>query len=119
MNAEEIRKAILGANDRPVEVVETPEWAPITSVRVAVLSGKARDALMRRIISADGAVAQDSVSAAWCAACVVDDQGEQVFSTEDIAALGEKAMTALDRVAAAAVRLNKMAPEQLEELKGN
>lgn len=102
---------ILGAQDRPTERVHVPEWNG--EVLVRTLSGSERDAF--EVVAQKG----KDVRASLCAACIVDESGERIFSNDDVKALGAKSSVALDRIFWVALRLNKVSESDVEELEGN
>ena len=61
----------------------------------------------------------ENFRAKLAAACIVDEEGNRLFSEKDVAALGRKSAAALDRVATAAQRISAMSQEDVDELAGN
>jgi hypothetical protein len=120
--AENLRDAILGRDDLPVEVVAVPEWG--MDVRVRALTGAERDAYeascMRRG-GAKGALEMEfsNIRARLVARSVVDEAGARVFTDADVAALGAKNAIALNRLFEVAQRLSGLRNEDFEELLGN
>lgn len=110
------REQILTADDRPSEIVQVPEWGG--EVKVTTMSGTQRDAF-ERSLNDNGKVDTSNARAKFAAAVLVDEPGNALFSADDISALGAKSAAALDRVMAAAQRLNKLSTEELEATKGN
>lgn len=104
------RSAILSASDVAKEVVAVPEWGG--SVQVRGLTGKERDefeqASIRRASNGEMTLNMSNMRARLVAFCVVDEDGERLFSDEDIAELGKKSASALERVAKVAQRLSGM-----------
>ncbi len=114
------RDAILQAQDLPFEDVEVPEWGG--AVRVRGLTGAERDAFEQSIVETRGKNTRmnlKNIRAKLVALCVVDEQGNRVFSDDDAEALGRKSAAALDRVFEAAQRLSGLRKEDVEELAGN
>lgn len=114
------KEQILSAADRKTEEVAVPEWGG--SVLVATMSGAARDAWEASLVTRKGAKVETNTTnmrARLVAACVVDESGAQVFSAEDIDALGQKSGAALERVCRVAQRLNALTGAELESAKGN
>jgi len=100
------RDTILGAQDIHTEDVAVPQWGG--AVRIALMSGLARDQFM-------GSRDKESLSlsefqASILAATVVDDQGQLIFTSEDITALQGKNKDVLDLLTSVALRLNSMGP---------
>jgi len=104
-----------------VEEVAVPEWDGTVLVRG--LTGAERDALESNIVQAnrDGSTTVDTrnLRARLVALCVVDEDGERIFSDEDVDALGRKSAAALDRVFSVAQRLSGLRAADIEELRKN
>lgn len=111
------RDDILKAKDRQTETVSVPEWGG--DVLVAAMSGTQRDRFEAGIVNAEGKVEMRNMRAKLVAACVVDENGQAIFSDADIEALGGKSAAALERVVKVAQRINKMGIQDLEDLQGN
>ncbi|WP_284459685.1 hypothetical protein [Cupriavidus campinensis] len=109
------KAAILGAADLKTEDVEVPEWGG--SVRVAVMSGLARDNWISR--QGDGKVPYSVFTARVLVSTVVDEDGQPVFDEADIETLRGKNQAAMDRVLAVALRLNGLAASAVEEAEKN
>lgn len=103
MNAADIRAAILGANDLPTKDVTVDAWGVTVTVRA--LSAKARDQLQAAMA---GDQSTSRFYAAVMAAGAVDDQGNAVFTADDVAALQEKQSGAVTQVAQAVLNLSGM-----------
>ena len=110
------RDDILKAEDRAVEVVEVPEWGG--SVRVATMSGAARDRFEASLL-VNGKADVSNAHAKLVAASVVDDDNQPLFSATDVEALGQKSAAALNRIVAVARRLNRLGEQELEDARGN
>lgn len=111
------RLAILTANDLKTVDVEVPEWGG--TVRVRAMTGTARDAFGRSLIGADGKPNGAGYNMKLVAVSVVNEDGTQAFTLDDIEVLGTKSAPALERVAAAADKLNLLAPDAVETAQGN
>ena len=112
---------ILKAEDNAPEELEIPEWGG--SVLVRGMSGRERDAFevsMRDQRSGQripGAL--NNIRAKVVARCIVDDDGDRVFSDSDIAALGEKSAAAIDRIFDVASRLSGLSEADEREMAEN
>lgn len=106
------RDAILGAQDLKTEDVPVPEWGG--TVRVRVMSGSDRDALGRSLVASNGVQDPSSYREKVLMATIVDEGGNRQFTEADIAALGAKSATALDRVFDVAERLNAIGRAAVE-----
>ena len=115
------KEVLLAAQDLKIETVAVPEWGG--EVRVRSMTGAARDAyeqwLMHQRGGSDGPVSMPNLRARMVALSVVDEAGKLMFDEADIEALGEKSARALDRVYAAATRLNAMGDKEIEALAKN
>lgn len=112
------REAILAASDLKFEEVAVPEWGG--TVRVATMSGWARDSFEQAMASArDESKFVPNVRARIVSLAVVDEKGELIFSESDIEALGKKSVVALERVYNAASALNALRAEDVEALEKN
>lgn len=111
---------ILGCHDMRIKTVAVPEWGG--SVRVRSLTGAERDAFEATLVrEIDGKRVPDMVNlrAKLLAATVVDEEDRQIFSTEDLVALGRKNALVIDRVFTVAQRLNGMSADAVEEAEKN
>lgn len=93
------------------EDVPVPEWGG--DVRVAVMSGAARDRFMA--LQGEGKTPYSVFQARVLVCCVIDENGELLFSEDDVEALRGRSKEALDRVVDVAMRLNKLGVEAVEE----
>lgn len=102
---------ILKADDLPTRDVDVPEWGGI--VRVRAMSGSERDAYdaSRMTKGPDGkyTLSFRDARANLVARCVIGDDGALLFNTADVARLGAKSSTALQRVADVAAELSGLA----------
>lgn len=111
------REAILGADDLTRERVDVPEWGG--EVYVAMLTGRDRDAFEAGCQNDDGSKNWVNVRARLAVRCIVDEQGQRIFSDADAEALGRKSAAALARVFDVAARLNHLTEKDLEDLEKN
>lgn len=112
------REQILGATDVRTEDVEVPELGG--TVRVRSITARDRDAFEHFLVASrqKGKDVPDNVRAMYVALTVVGEDGELLFTRADVEALGKHSFAALDRIYQAALRLNAMAPEAVEQLAG-
>lgn len=114
------RDAILSAEDLRREPVRVPEWGGVVWVRT--LTGEERDRWeTMAFISEDGKVRanEDNIRARLVALSACDENGDLLFTVEDIEALGRKSATAINRLFDAASRVNAVSAADMEELAGN
>lgn len=108
---------ILQQCDLKSEIVSVPEWGG--EVKVCTMSGFARDRFEASITGKNGGMNMQNVRAKLAAATIVDENDNLLFSEDDIAKLGKKSCAALDRVFAAAQRLNLITNDDVEQLAKN
>jgi hypothetical protein len=120
------RDAILARSALKTEEVRVPEWMdPDTGADVVLvreLRGRERDEWEASLAVQRGRQMVPDVAnmrAKLVARSVVGDDGEPLFSQQDVAALGELSAAALDRVFEAASRLSGLNPADLEEMAKN
>jgi hypothetical protein len=115
------RDDILKCEDNAPEEVEVPEWGGTVLVRG--MSGRERDAFevsMRDQRSGQqipGAL--NNLRAKVVARCVVDDDGDRLFTDSDFAALGEKRAAPIIRLFNVAARLSGLSEEDQKEMAAN
>lgn len=111
------RDDILNASDLKTEKIEVPEWGGHVYIRG--LTGAERDAFESGMVSMRGRhrdVNLENIRARLVALVTVDEDGKRIFADKDIALLGSKSATALDRVFSAARRLSGLTEEDVNEL---
>lgn len=114
------RDDILQAQDLPTERVSVPEWSG--EVLVRGLTGAERDKFEASIVVRKGNRTDfnpDNMRAKLVALCVIDEQGNRLFTDDDVKILGKKSATALDRVFQVAQRLSGLQPGAIEEAEKN
>lgn len=90
------KDAILAADDLPAEDVEVPEWGG--TVRVRGLTGTERDRFEFAMAAAKDRPDRVDVRAQVVGRCIVDENGERLFTDKELVKLGSKSGAALDRV---------------------
>jgi len=111
------KEAILGANDVEVREVEVPEWGGIVGVRG--MTGRERQKYEESLQGKKGQINTRYALEKLVALCVVDKDGNRLFSDDDIAALSKKSARALMRVAKVATELSGLTKEDMEEMVEN
>lgn len=114
------REDILARDDRRYEVVEVPEWGG--SVRIRTLSARERDEFEESILRRRGQaveVVMRGMRVRLAALCMVDEQGNRLFSDDEVEVLADRSAAAIERVFEAAARLNRILPEDLQAALGN
>ncbi len=112
------KEQILAAADLPEEVVDVPEWGG--KVLIRGMTGAERDAFEESVMVTRGNNRELNLRnfrAKLVALSIVDPvTKERMFSDNEVAELGKKSARALQRVFEAALRLNGMTAESVEEL---
>lgn len=114
------RDQILESQDIQEEIVEVPEWGG--SVKVRGMTGIERDQFESSIMKGKGKNIQlnwTNIRAKLVVNTVINGDGSRLFTDGDIAALGKKSASALDRVFDVAQRLSGITKEDVEELAKN
>ena len=114
------RDQILSAKDMKKDYVDVPEWGG--EVCLKSLTGTERDDFEASMIevSKTGKTRQNlrNLRARLVVLCAIDpdDDDLRLFSDSDVHELGRKSAAALDRVFAAAQKLNGFTKEDIEDL---
>jgi len=111
------RDEILHAHDYKVKDVKAPEWGgegAVTGVRT--FSAAVRSALISQT-GEDGKMPADWMEQV-VAASACDQDGNLIFTKEDVGSLSEKSAIVLERLFRAAIELNGLAESSVEEIKG-
>jgi len=111
------RDAILAAATLKTEDVPVPEWGG--SVLVRELRGRERDEWEASLAVQRGQqMVPDTANmrAKLAARCIVGEDGEPLFTQQDVNALGELSAAALNRVYEVAARLSALNQDALDEL---
>ena len=109
-----LRERILHIADIAKERVTVPEWEGI-ELEVRGLTANARAKVLQRSLNGDGGLDLERLYPELVIAATFDpDTGEQVFSDkEDRFVIGHKSSSAIERLAAAAMRLSGMRGEDV------
>jgi len=114
------RDAILNADDLKHEDVEVPEWGG--EVRVQELPGVEREAYEAEVADLRESSTHDkfcNLRARLLVRSVIDEKGERVFTNADIAMLGQKSASVLDRLFDIAQELSGLGATMAAELEKN
>ena len=107
---------IEAVDDRTHEDVEVPEWGG--TVRVVGLTGADRDAYEATFVDAKGKPAVQrlrNIRAKLVVKCLVDADGNRLFTDDKAKALGEKNGAVIDRLFDVARRLSGIGQGAVEE----
>lgn len=120
------RDEILTAEDIETEEVFVSEWAtknnPKGAVLVRGLNAQERDNFQISILEQPGKsvkVNMTNATSKLAALCIVDENGDRVFSQKDVLELGQKSGSALNKIYTVAQRLSGLSKGDLEELTVN
>jgi hypothetical protein len=110
---------IIGADDREFVEVDVPEWGGM--VRLGSMTAAERDAFEAQFVDFKGkgkakGDALKNFRARYVARCIVDEEGEPLFSAADMKALGDKSAAVISRLFDEASKLNGMSDKDVEEL---
>jgi hypothetical protein len=112
------RDDIMKASDNDPEEVNVPEWGGVVLVRG--MTGRERDAFEVSLMTPGrgGKRVMDpaNVRAKVVVRCVVDDDGERLFTDADVVEVGGKSAAALERLYAVAARLSGLSDEDQETM---
>ena len=119
------KQAIVEARDVPFEDVEVPEWGG--TVRIRTMDGTARDRYDMELLSRikkgkDGKVEKSSMVGLprlLLVHCLVDEQGELLFSVSEIEELTKKSGAVIEKLFKVAGKLNGLDLEAEEQALGN
>ena len=108
---------ILNCDDSSKEKINIPEWGG--DVYIKVMSGSERDSwelYYGKEIEKTNSV---NVRSKLAGLTLCDEQGKRLFSDGQIAALGKKSGSALERVYVESLRINKVTESDIEALEKN
>jgi len=114
------REAILSADDTRYETVSCPEWGG--EVRLRSIRGSQRDAYEQSLVEERGnsrKMNMRNARAKLIVLCAVDEDGRQLFTSDDLRALGAKNAAPLDRLFDACRKLVGMSEDDVKELTEN
>lgn len=116
------REDILDRSVLKTERVEVPEWGGIVIIRE--LTGNERDEWESELVEGRGdeiviAESMAGARARLASLAIVDEDGERLFTVEDVESLGRLSGAALGRVFDVASRLSGLTADDIEELSKN
>jgi len=114
------KEQIVAAKDIKTEVIDVPEWGG--SVIIREMTGKVREEFEMFVQERRGA--DDSLNLRGMRTLVlsqtlVDEEGNALFTKDDVAVLGDKNAAVIDRLFTVAMELNKIGDTQMKELRKN
>ncbi len=111
------REEILSKVILQKELINIPEWGG--DIYVTEMSGCARDAWEQTLIQKDDKGRLIAPRAKLIIATVVDENGERLFTDNDIDAIGKLSAGALEKICDIAQKLNFLQVADLEKKKKN
>jgi hypothetical protein len=111
------KEQILAAEDREYEIVPCPEWGG--EVRLRSITGLQRDKYEQSLIQGNGSDRRMNLSNArvkLIVLCAIDEDGRQLFTSEDVSALGRKNAAPIDRLFDACKKLAGMSDEDVDRM---
>jgi len=112
------RAQILETNDfAEVKTIYVPEWDG--DVMIRAMSASERDLYEQDLVSGREKGRIHNVRARLLASVMIDEEGKQIFTEDDIEALGRKSIIAVDRVFSVAQKMNALTNEDVEDLEKN
>lgn len=110
---------IVAASDLKTIDVPMPEWGKGKVARLREYTAQARDALEQIAYDSyqkTGTTQHDNVRATMVQGSLIGDDGELLFTVDEITELGRKSAKAINRLYTEAVKLNALDDESLDEL---
>jgi len=116
------REAFLAPAAVPAERVPLPEFGEDSYVNVHGMTAKARSQFEQQFQTKGGkqsARRLQEVRQRLLVACCKDDDGQPIFTVEDIEAIGGQSSAVVERIVNVAMRLCGMKEDDIETLAGN
>ena len=111
------REEILSKTSLKTEKVIIEEWDG--EVLVSEMSGAMRDGWEQAIREKDSSGRLVSPRAKLIVFTVVDENGNRIFKDDDIEAIGKLSSETLEKICAAAMRLNGLGADEISKAKKN
>ena len=118
------KNEILQANDLQHEALEIPEWGG--EILVRGFTAAERDEYEQSLIDARRVgnetqikMVSENAKARAAVKCIVNDEGERIFTDADADVLGQKSAKALNRIMEKIQNLSGMSEKDMKELAGN
>lgn len=116
------RELFLSPSKVPTERVPLPEFGEGAYINVHGMTAKARGQFEQQFQTKGGkqsARRLQEVRQRLLVACCRDDEGNPVFTPDDIDAIGEQSSAVVERIVNVAMRLCGMKDDDIETLAGN
>lgn len=113
------KKQILDVKDLPIEEVFISEWND--SVFVRGLNGRERDSFELSVIDqkSKNKVNLENIRAKLCALTICDENGELLFSENEVNEVAKKSGAALGKIFVVAQRLSGLSENDVKEMSEN
>lgn len=114
------RTQIFDAEDRTYDVVDCPEWGG--EVRLRSITGRQRDEFEAGLVQQRGndrKLNMSNARAKLIVLCAVDENGQLLFTADDIRRLGSKNAKPLDRLFDACQALAGLTEDDLKDMTEN
>lgn len=114
------KEQILRVKDIETRTVNVPEWGG--DVLVRSLSATERDYFESKLVDQSGGKVRanlQNIKARLASMAIVDEEGNRVFSEQEIAILGTKSAAALNRISEAITDMSGISKKDMDELAGN
>ena len=113
------RSEFLSASDLKFEDVPVPEMGEDLSVRIAILTGHAREEYSKLCREREASQDTSEIQAILVSITAIDVEGKLLFSPEDVKKINDKSSAVLDRLCTTAMKLNGLTEEAMEDLAKN
>jgi hypothetical protein len=113
------KEDILKAEDIDTIEVEVPEWGGVVKLRA--MPGSLRDEWESILVSRKkgSKLNLKGIKALAIAYAAVDEEGNLLFTTDDVKAINEKSSAPIERLADAVMKMNGLGEEDLKDLEKN
>jgi len=114
------KEQILRVKDIETRTVNVPEWGG--DVLVRSLSATERDYFESKLVDQSGGKVRanlQNIKARLASMAIVDEDGNRVFTEQEIAILGTKSAAALNRISEAITDMSGISKKDMDELAGN
>ena len=110
------KEQILNSKDIKTIELSVPEWGGV--VKIQTMTGEARQQFQEALNVPKGKLPKNMMEA-LLVACLVDDRGGPLFSSEDVAELAKKSSIVIQKVWESAADLNGLTDKSVKALEKN
>jgi hypothetical protein len=109
---------ILTSEDLKTLDVEVPEWGG--TIRLSMMTGRSRDLYEAGLYKGkDNDANYDNMRAKYLSYCIVNEEGNLMFTIQDVLELGKKSSVVIDRLFTLASELNATSNDAVEDIAKN